>query len=170
MDCTIREWRLEDKNDLATMLNNKNILNNLRDGLPYPYTINDAEEYITAMLSADKTKTFAFAIVVNDIVVGSIGVFRCDNIHSLTAEMGYYIGEPYWGKGLGTSAVKQICKFIFEHTNIIRIFAEPFAYNIASCRVLEKAGFQLEGILHSNAVKNGNVIDMKMYASIKDKI
>lgn len=170
MDCTIREWRLEDKNDLATMLNNKNILNNLRDGLPYPYTINDAEEYITAMLSADKTKTFAFAIVVNDIVVGSIGVFRCDNIHSLTAEMGYYIGEPYWGKGLGTSAVKQICKFIFEHTNIIRIFAEPFAYNIASCRVLEKADFQLEGILHSNAVKNGNVIDMKMYASIKDKI
>lgn len=170
MDCTIREWRLEDKNDLATMLNNKNILNNLRDGLPYPYTINDAEEYITAMLSADKTKTFAFAIVVNDIVVGSIGVFRCDNIHSLTAEMGYYIGEPYWGKGLGTNAVKQICKFIFEHTNIIRIFAEPFAYNIASCRVLEKAGFQLEGILHSNAVKNGNVIDMKMYALIKDKI
>lgn len=170
MDCTIREWRLEDKNDLATMLNNKNILNNLRDGLPYPYTINDAEEYITAMLSADKTKTFAFAIVVNDIVVGSIGVFRCDNIHSLTAEMGYYIGEPYWGKGLGTSAVKQICKFIFEHTNIIRIFAEPFAYNIASCRVLEKAGFQLEGILHSNAVKNGKILDMKMYALIKDKI
>lgn len=170
MDCTIREWRLEDKNDLATMLNNKNILNNLRDGLPYPYTINDAEEYITAMLSADKTKTFAFAIVVNDIVVGSIGVFRCDNIHSLTAEMGYYIGEPYWGKGLGTSAVKQICKFIFEHTNIIRIFAEPFAYNIASCRVLEKAGFQLEGILHSNAIKNGKILDMKMYALIKDKI
>lgn len=170
MDCIIREWRLEDKNDLATMLNNKNILNNLRDGLPYPYTINDAEEYITAMLSADKTKTFAFAIVVNDIVVGSIGVFRCDNIHSLTAEMGYYIGEPYWGKGLGTSAVKQICKFIFEHTNIIRIFAEPFAYNIASCRVLEKAGFQLEGILHSNAVKNGKILDMKMYALIKDKI
>lgn len=170
MDCTIREWRLEDKNDLATMLNNKNILNNLRDGLPYPYTINDAEEYITAMLSADKTKTFAFAIVVNDIVVGSIGVFRCDNIHSLTAEIGYYIGEPYWGKGLGTSAVKQICKFIFEHTNIIRIFAEPFANNIASCRVLEKAGFQLEGILHSNAVKNGKILDMKMYALIKDKI
>ena len=167
MNCTIREWRLEDKSDLSALLNNKNILNNLRDGLPYPYTINDAEEYITAMLSADKTKTFAFAIVVNDIVVGSIGVFRCDNIHSRTAEMGYYIGEPYWGKGFGTSAVKQICKFIFEQTDIIRIFAEPFAYNAASCRVLEKAGFQLEGILHNNAVKNGIVLDMKMYALIK---
>lgn len=95
MNCIIREWRLEDKNELAAMLNNKNILNNLRDGLPYPYTINDAEEYITAMLSADKTKTFAFAIVADDAVVGSIGVFRCDNIHSRTAEMGYYIGEPH---------------------------------------------------------------------------
>ena len=167
MDCIIREWRLEDKSDLSAMLNNKNILNNLRDGLPYPYTINDAEEYIAAMLSADKTKTFAFAIVVNDVVVGSIGVFRCDNIHSRTAEMGYYIGESYWGNGLGTSAVKQICKYIFESTDIIRIFAEPFAYNTASCRVLEKAGFQLEGILHNNAVKNGNVLDMKMYALIK---
>ena len=165
MDCIIREWRLEDKSHLAAMLNNKNILDNLRDGLPYPYTINDAEEYINAMLSADKTKTFA--IVVNDVVVGSIGVFRCDNIHSRTAEMGYYIGEPYWGNGLGTSAVKQICKYIFESTDIIRIFAEPFAYNTASCRVLEKAGFQLEGILHNNAVKNGNILDMKMYALIK---
>lgn len=167
MECIIREWRIEDKSDLAVMLNNKNILNNLRDGLPYPYTEKDAEEYITAMLSADKTKTFAFAIVVNNVVIGSIGVFRCDNIHSRTAEMGYYIGEPYWGKGFGTSAVKQTCKYIFEHTDIIRIFAEPFAYNTASCRILEKSGFQLEGILHSNAVKNGIVLDMKMYALIK---
>ena len=93
MDCIIREWRMEDKNNLAAMLNNENILNNLRDGLPYPYTVNDAEEYITAMLAADKTKTFAFAITLDDVVIGSIGVFRCDNIHSRTAEMGYYIGE-----------------------------------------------------------------------------
>ena len=167
MDCTIREWRPEDKNELAVMLNNKNILNNLRDGLPYPYTEKDAEEFIAAMLSADRTKTFAFAIVADSRVIGSIGVFRCDNIHSRTAEMGYYIDELYWGKGLGTSAVKQTCKYVFEHTDIIRIFAEPFAYNTASCRVLEKAGFQMEGILRSNAVKNGNVLDMKMYGYVK---
>ena len=167
MDCTIREWRLEDKDDLAILLNNKKILNNLRDGLPYPYTAKDAEQYITSMLSADKTKTFAFAIVANNTVVGSIGAFRCDNIHSRTAEIGYYIGEPYWENGFGTSAVKQICKYIFEHTDIIRIFAEPFAYNTASCRVLEKAGFQLEGTLRCNAVKNGSIVDMKMYALIK---
>lgn len=120
------------------------------------------------MLSADPTKTFAFAITVNDRVVGSIGVFRCDNIHFRTAEMGYYLGEPYWGKGIGTSAVKQACDYVFQHTDIIRIFAEPFAHNVASCRVLEKAGFQLEGILKNNAVKNGRVLDMKMYALVME--
>ena len=167
MDCIIREWDIKDKYKLAEMLNNKNIQNNLRDGLPYPYTVDDAEEYIVSMLSADKTKTFAFAITVNDIAIGSIGVFRCGNIHSRTAEMGYYVGEPYWGKGFATSAVKQTCKYIFDNTDIIRIFAEPFAYNTASCHVLEKAGFQFEGTLHSNAVKNGKIIDMKMYALVK---
>lgn len=167
MEAVIRKWRLEDAENLAELLNNKNIQNNLRDGLPYSYTVKDAEEYITAMLDADKEKTFAFAVTVDDKAVGSIGVFRCDNIHSRTAEMGYYIGELYWGKGLGTDAVKQACEYIFEHTDIIRIFAEPFSYNIASCRILEKAGFQLEGVLRQNAVKNGNVLDMKMYAIIK---
>lgn len=167
MDCIIREWDIKDKYKLSEMLNNKNIQNNLRDGLPYPYTADNAEEYIVSMLSADKTKTFAFAITVNDIAIGSIGVFRCGNIHSRTAEMGYYVGEPYWGKGFATSAVKQTCKYIFDNTDIIRIFAEPFAYNTASCHVLEKAGFQFEGTLHSNAVKNGNIIDMKMYALVK---
>lgn len=168
MECMIREWKIEDAADLTEMLNNRNVLDNLRDGLPYPYTKKDAKEYIASMLSADKTKTFAFAITVDDKVVGSIGVFRCENIHFRTAEMGYYIGEPYWKNGLGTSAVKQVCRYIFEHTDIIRIFAEPFAYNRASCRVLEKAGFLFEGVLRSNAVKNGKVLDMKMYSFVKE--
>lgn len=168
MQGKIREWTIEDADGLAEILNNRNILNNLRDGLPYPYTEKDAQEYITSMLAADKTKTFAFAITVDDKVVGSIGVFRCDNIHFRAAEMGYYIGEPYWGRGLGTSAVTQVCKYIFDKTDIIRIFAEPFAYNTASCRVLEKAGFQFEGLLRSNAVKNGKVVDMRMYSLIKE--
>lgn len=167
MDCIIREWRIEDKINLARMMNNKHILDNLRDGIPYPYTVDDAEEFITAMLSSDKAKTFAFAITLNDVVIGSIGVYRCDNIHCRTAEMGYWIGEEHWGNGYGRRAVTQVCKHIFEHTDIIRIFAEPFAHNIASCRILEKAGFRFEGTLHSNAIKNGQVLDMKMYALIK---
>ena len=167
MEISIREWRINDKAALAENLNNLNVLNNLRDGLPYPYTEQDAEEFISAMLSSDKNNTFAFAITLDDKAIGSIGVFRQDNIHSHTAEMGYYIGEAYWGNGYATSAIKQVCRYVFEHTDIIRIFAEPFSHNIASCRALEKAGFKYEGTLKSNAVKCGNIVDMKMYALIR---
>ena len=167
MDIKIREWKIEDKSELAGILNNMNILNNLRDGLPYPYTEDDAEDFIKAMLSADKNKTFAFAITLDGKVIGSIGVFRQENIHYRTAEMGYYIGEQYWDNGYMTEAVKMACNYVFENTDIIRIYAEPFAYNTASCRVLEKAGFVCEGILKSNAYKNGNIVDMKMYALVK---
>ena len=167
MEIKIRKWKIEDKSELAKVLNNMKILNNLRDGVPYPYTENDAEDFIRAMLSADPDKTFAFAITLDDKVIGSVGVFRQENIHFRTAELGYYIGEEYWGNGYMTEAVKQACGFVFENTDIIRIYAEPFAYNTGSCRVLEKAGFVYEGTLRSNAYKNGNIIDMKMYALVK---
>ena len=169
MKCRIRKWELSDAKDLAAALSNKKVQDNLRDGLPYPYTEQDGKEFISAMLSADENETFAFAIMVDDKVVGSIGIFRQGNIHSQTAELGYYIAEEYWGKGIMTEAVKQICEYVFAKSDIIRIYAEPFAYNIASCRVLEKVGFQYEGTLRSNAVKNGKVIDMKMYSLIKEK-
>ena len=119
------------------------------------------------MLAADPSKTFAFAIVVEDNVVGSIGAFRKENVHCRTAEIGYYIAEPFWGQGIGTEAVRQLCQYIFKNTNIIRLFAEPFAYNTASCKILEKNGFQYEGTLRNNAVKNGVILDMRMYALIK---
>lgn len=167
MNCEIRKWRLADAADLALALSNKHIQDNLRDGLPYPYTEKDGMDYISAMLSADENDTFAFAIVVDDKVIGSIGVFRQENIHRQTAELGYYIAEEYWGKGIMTEAVKQICNYVFRNSDIIRIYAEPFSYNRASCRVLEKAGFQHEGTLRSNAIKGGKVIDMEMYSRIK---
>lgn len=167
MTVKIRKWELTDAKDLAKALSNKKIQDNLRDGLPYPYTEQDGSDYISATLSADENDTFAFAITADGKVVGSIGAFRQGNIHRQTAELGYYIAEECWGKGIMTEAVKQLCDYVFTHTDIIRIYAEPFAYNIGSCRVLEKAGFQYEGILRSNAVKNGKVLDMKMYACLK---
>ncbi len=167
MECKIRQWKMEDAAELASALNNKSVQDNLRDGLPYPYTEEDAKCYINEMLKADKDNTIAFAITVDDKAIGSIGVFRQNNIHCRTAEMGYYVAEPFWGKGLGTGAIRQTCQYVFENTDIIRIFAEPFAYNIASCRILEKSGFEYEGTLRSNAVKNGCVLDMKMYSLIK---
>jgi RimJ/RimL family protein N-acetyltransferase len=168
MNRVIRQWRPGDAGDLALCLNNKKVLDNLRDGLPYPYTVKDAEAYISFVLGAEKDSQYTWAITVGDRAVGSIGVFRKDNIHRRTAEMGYYIAEPYWGRGIATCAVKQVCAYIFEQTDILRIFAEPFAFNTASCRVLEKAGFVLEGTMRKNAVKNGQVLDMKMYSIVRD--
>lgn len=168
MECELRRWRIEDAKDIAETLNNRKILDNLRDGIPFPYTVKDAEEFITAMINADPMETFAFAITVEDKAIGSIGAFRQSNIHFRTAEIGYYLGEPYWGKGYGTCAVTQLCEYIFQHTDIIRLYAETFADNIGSSRILEKCGFELEGILRKNAVKNGVVLDMKMYSIIKE--
>ncbi len=169
MNCKIRKWKLTDAKDIAVALSNKKIQDNLRDGLPYPYSEQDGIDFISSMLSANEDETFAFAITLDDKVIGSIGVFRQQNIHRQTAEMGYYIAEEYWGKGIMTDAVKQICEYVFENSDILRIYAEPFAYNTGSCRVLEKAGFQYEGTLRNNAVKNGKVIDMRMYSLLREE-
>lgn len=170
MICKIRKWDLADAADLAAAISNRNVQDNLRDGLPYPYTKQDGVDFISAMLSADENETFAFAITADGQAVGSIGVFRQGNIHRQTAELGYYIAEGYWGKGIMTEAVKQVCEYVFDKSDIIRIYAEPFAYNAASCRVLEKVGFQYEGTLRNSAVKNGKIIDMKMYSLLKEEI
>ena len=164
MTVSIRKWKTTDAKSLAAALSNRKVMNNLRDGLPYPYTEKDALEYINFIINSDTHDTFAYAIDVDGTAVGSIGAFRQGNIHSHTAELGYYLAEEYWGKGLMTDAVRLLCKKIFEETDILRIFAEPFAHNIGSRKVLEKAGFQFEGILKNNAVKNGQVLDMALYA------
>ena len=169
MEVRLRAWTLEDAPALAKLINNKKVQDNLRDGLPFPYGEEDAKAFLSAMLASDPDQNLAFAIEADGKLIGSISATRCANIHFRTAELGYYLGEPYWGKGFATEAVRQICDYIYRNTDIIRIFAEPFAYNTASCRVLEKAGFQLEGLLRSNAVKNGRILDMKMYARIREK-
>ena len=164
----LREWQESDAEALSALLNDKRILDNLRDGLPYPYTENDALWYINSCLNADKAKQFCFAIIYDGEVVGSIGLFRQENIHFKTAELGYYIGVEYWGKGLMTEAVRLACKHVFDNTDIVRIYAEPFAENIGSCRVLEKNGFVLEGILRKTAYKTGNFREMNLYALVKE--
>jgi RimJ/RimL family protein N-acetyltransferase len=168
MNVKIRPWQAGDAADVAAIINNKKVQDNLRDGIPFPYTEKDGAEFIDSMLAVAQGAAFPFAILVDGKVAGSIGAFRQSNIHSRTAEMGYYVGEEYWGHGVCTAAVKLTCEYIFANTDIIRIYAEPFAYNAASCRVLEKAGFQYEGTLRSNAVKNGGVVDMRMYALVRD--
>ncbi|MFQ6791467.1 MAG: GNAT family N-acetyltransferase [Thomasclavelia sp.] len=168
MNCVLKKWDLSDAKDLVKILSDKRILDNLRDGIPYPYTLQDGKEFITSILQANENNTFAFAITIDNKVIGSITVFRQENIHNKTGELGYYLAREYWGKGIMTKAVNQICEYVFNNSDIIRIYAEPFAYNIGSCRVLEKSGFHYEGTLRKNAIKNGKILDMKMYSRLKD--
>lgn len=170
MKVKLRKWALQDVSTLANIISNKRIQDNLRDGIPFPYTESDAECFIKETLESDSKRVYAFAITADDVLAGSIAVYRQSNIHFRTGELGYYLGEQFWGKGIGSEAVRQICDYIFRQTDIIRIFAEPFAFNTASCRVLEKTGFQLEGVLRCNAIKNNTILDMKMYALIREQI
>ena len=143
-------------------IGDERVQNNLRD-LPRPYTEEHAREFISYVLASDD---YVFAITVDGRFAGCISATRQQNIHSRTAEVGYYVIPELWGRGIATEALTLLCKFIFENTDIIRLYAEPFARNAASCRVLEKAGFGFEGLLRKNAVKGGVVEDMKMYSKV----
>ena len=165
---SLRELKIEDGAGLAEIVGNKKVLDNM-DDIPNPGKIEDSEEFIHACLNEDDPK-IARAICYDGNLIGWIGVIRRDNIRRLTGEMGYYIAEDYWGKGIMTEAVRLMCAYIFESTDIVRIFAEPYAFNAASCRVLEKAGFTFEGLLRQNAIKNGHILDMKLYAMLKTDV
>jgi len=167
MNVHLRKLVLEDAKELSAIVNNKNVWDNM-DDIPYPNTTKDTEDFLRLLL-AEKDQKIAFAICYNDKLAGWIGVFRRDNIRRLTGEMGYYIAEEYWNKGITTEAVRQMCNHVFSNTDIVRIFAETYMHNIASSRVLEKAGFEREGILKQNAIKNGEISDMKLYAMTKSK-
>ncbi|UTY40440.1 GNAT family N-acetyltransferase [Allocoprobacillus halotolerans] len=167
MSCIIRKWKREDAKELCYCINDLRVLNNMTDRIPYPYHIEDAYVYIDDVLASDETKLFAFAIEYKGHITGSIAVIRQDDINRRSRKIGYYLGHDYWGQGIMSEAVKQIFQYVFKHSDIERIFAAPFDYNPASCRVLEKCGFEKEGILRKNGFKNGEFHDMIMYSLIK---
>jgi [ribosomal protein S5]-alanine N-acetyltransferase len=162
---SIRSWSKGDAKSIAKYANNKNIWLNLRDGFPHPYSLGDAEKFIGNVL-AKKIESF-FAISTKEEAIGSIGLSLGQDVHRYTAELGYWLAEPFWNKGITTDSIRFISEFGFEHLKLVRIFAEPYASNIASSRVLEKAGFQKEGILKANVYKNRQILDQAMYAKIK---
>ncbi|HOA81317.1 MAG TPA: GNAT family protein [Defluviitaleaceae bacterium] len=165
---TLRKWKAEDTKSLSEYANNKKIADKLRNVFPHPYTLKDAEEYINACILADESKEYCRGIDIEGKAVGSIGIFLRDDVYCKSGELGYWLAEPFWGKGIMTEAIKQICEIVFEKYDIVRIFAEPYANNMESRRVLEKAGFQLEGILRKSVYKNGQLMDSCMYSLIKD--
>lgn len=143
MICKIRKWKLSDAADLAAIISNKKVQDNLRDGIPYPYIEQDGADFISAMLSSDKNETFAFAVTAGEKVIGSIAVYRQGNIHRQTAELGYYLAEEYWGKGIMTDAIKQICRHVFQNSDIIRIMRSPLPTTRRLAEFLKKQALSM---------------------------
>lgn len=167
MDFVLRKW---DENDVAYLqkyANNEKIAANLRNAFPHPYTMDDAKEYILCSIAQDGKKQVTRAITVEGRAVGSIGVFFQNDVSEKSAELGYWLAEPFWGQGIMTGAISKICRYVFAKYDIERIFAEPFARNKGSRRVLEKAGFVLEGTMRNSVFKNGVLQDSCMYALLR---
>ncbi len=167
VDFELKKWDKSYTKDIAICANNKKIADNLRNVFPYPYEYKDAENYIISCMENNEEKQMCRAIVIDNTAVGSIGIFQKNDVYCKSAELGYWLAEDYWGKGIMSSAIKQICTTAFEQYDIVRIFAEPYAYNIGSRRALEKAGFVLEGILKRSIYKNENFLDSCIYALLK---
>jgi [ribosomal protein S5]-alanine N-acetyltransferase len=162
--CSVRSLRAADAQSMAANANNRRVSMQLRDRFPYPYTVADATMFIDQILTQDP---FAcFAIVVGERCVGGIGVERQHDVHRLCAELGYWLGQDYWARGIATQAIIAVTAWAFETLGLQRIFALPLADNLASCRVLEKAGFVLEGTLRHSAIKEGVIRDQRMYAKL----
>ena len=167
MDFELRKWNIEDIESVARYANNEKIACNLRDAFPYPYTLNDAKSWVESCINSSEDNKLCLAITVGNVAIGSIGVFLGSDVYSRNAELGYWLAEEYWGKGIMTAAVMQICAEAFAKYDIVRIYAEAFAPNAGSRKVLEKAGFTLEGIMKNGVYKNGQVCDYCMYALLK---
>jgi RimJ/RimL family protein N-acetyltransferase len=164
-DWCIRSFVATDAESVAKYANNRRISINLRDRFPYPYTRADAEGFLAAA-SAQRPET-DFAIASRSEVIGGIGFHPQADVHRLTAEVGYWLGEPFWGRGIATQAVRALSEWIFATTPLVRLYAHVFAWNPASARVLEKAGFTLEGRMRSSVIKDGRVIDQLMYGIVR---
>jgi ribosomal-protein-alanine N-acetyltransferase len=164
--CTIRSWLSDDEESLPVHANNRQIWINLRDRFPHPYTRADAQCWLEHVTAA--TPETSFAIDVNGEAVGGIALVLGDDVERCSAEIGYWLGERYWGRGIATAALKALTDYAFKNLDLTRVFAVPFAHNDASIRVLEKAGYIREGCLRRSAIKDGAVLDQFMYAKTND--
>jgi RimJ/RimL family protein N-acetyltransferase len=160
----LRAFNYEDISKLAKLANNKNISCNLRDAFPCPYSEKNAEDFI-AMSFKDQPQRI-FAIEYKGEYVGTIGLHAEHDVYRKSAEIGYFIGEPYWGKGITTTAVNLVCEYGFKKLDIVRIHTGVFEFNHASQRVLEKCGFVKEGVFRKAIIKNGELYDEIRYALI----
>jgi ribosomal-protein-alanine N-acetyltransferase len=165
----VRAWHPADVSSLARHANDRRIWMNLRDRFPHPYGLGDAESFI-AMATGMVPMTF-FAIAVDGEAVGGIGYTRHQDVERISAEIGYWLGAQFWGRGIMTAALVALTRYAFDrHGDLRRIYAVPFAWSGASIRVLEKAGYCLEGRMRQSAIKDGKVSDQLLYAILREEL
>ena len=166
---TLRPWQASDASSVARYADNEDIAANLRDVFPWPYSYQDAVAFVESCIRNEGKGQLCRAIEVDGAAVGSIGLFLGTDVYRRSAELGYWLAEPLWGRGIMTAAVAAMCREGFGTWDIVRIHAEPFARNLASRRVLEKAGFALEGTLRRSVFKKGEMLDSCIYALVREE-
>ncbi len=160
---TLRQWQSGDEESLTKNANNYNIWRNLKDTFPHPYTIEEAHGWVKIAQNSPET----FAIVVDNKAVGGIGILLKDDIYCKNAEIGYWLGEAHWSKGITSSAITEVVEYTFKTYDIHRIYAGVFEYNLASMRVLEKSGFHKEAILKQSLFKEGKLYDEHIFVKLR---
>lgn len=168
-ECTLRDWRPEDAASLAHHANDRRISQNMRDAFPHPYTLADATAFL-GIAVAMQPRTW-FAVTRDDQAVGGIGYTRHGDVERIAAEIGYWLGTAFWGRGIMTAALRAVTTYAFrEHSELRRIYAVPYVTSTASAHILEKVGYRLEGRMRQSVIKDGQVLDQFMYAILRDEL
>ena len=163
--CLVRDWVLADLPSLVHHANNRNVSIQLRDRFPYPYLEPHGREFLEHVTTT--APVTAWAIAVDGHAVGGIGVMLQSDVERVSAEIGYWLGEPFWGRGIVTEALRAVTDEVFRQFDLTRIFALPFGDNYGSIKVLEKAGYQHEGTMPRSTIKNGVIRDQLMYGAYR---
>lgn len=161
-NATVRRWRLGDAPTMTRHANNPRVARNLRDSFPYPYNIVDAHRFLEAV-AAQEPETF-FCIAVQDEPVGGIGFTIHDDVERFSAEIGYWLSEQHWGRGIVVEALQAVTAHAMDNHGLHRLYATPYAWNDASARVLVKAGYVFEGRLRCSVFKEGRLVDQLLYS------
>jgi RimJ/RimL family protein N-acetyltransferase len=162
----IRNWRPEDIPSLVRHANNRRVWRNLRDRFPHPYTASDAEGWIRQ--ATEVTPQTHFAIAIGEEAIGGVGLDLQTDVFHRSAEIGIWLGEAYWGRGIGTEVIRAMTDFAFGNFDLCRVYARAFKWNPASMRMLEKAGYSFEGRLRKSVTKDGQTIDQMLYAVVRE--
>lgn len=163
--CTIRPWTHADAESLHRHADNRQVSIHLRDRFPFPYGMEQARSFLGWI--ATQVAPTVWAIDIQGEAVGGIGIELHTDVERVSAEIGYWIGQPFWGRGIATEVLIAVTAAAFEQFDITRIYAVPFADHVASIRVLEKAGYVLEGRMRQSAIKDGKIRDQLLYAAYK---